>query len=590
MPMPKSKRRQYSKRNNRNIKNKRSKRSKRNKRSKRRTNRKRLTKKKLQIGGSMKLIMNNLLYILQNDVIEFLPSTKLININKKHYLDMVDYRTLQDIVDNNIELKKSPTIQQLFNYTSFNLGKDSNIVFDYKKIECDNILNNTHRNNYLSILFFYLLECNISIDRSVQSGGSNDRYGYRPDIDEPVFKGDEGIFEEKWDTFVPLEEKKEEPLEPKKEEPLEEEAIIDLERNKDKEEDIPIETESIKLVEKGNLPGFKEYENLRDKLRDQANLDNKGQLEVSNSNFVFHNVNWFNVCLGIDHLDYIYEDLVDTEIKNMGFEINKEDLNQKVLKLLENNDMKTELKSAIHTRLFKCSKKPQSFMDRIFGKISFSSCIKCDLRGDNAILHLYEEYKSILNNNTTEVNNMDLTIILVYCEVRQRMLSYNISMELLRRNNRSIRTVHKILRKLYNLDLPEIKKKDKNMNEEIRKNNEIMEERRKDQMMIINRQEELINNNQMMEKRIEDLKDINDDEINELKEFFRLKSEKNNNFINKNEGYLDKLNDELNLENKVGGGLIKKTKDKLAKECLQINETGSIDLETLGSMDNCIIR
>ena len=49
-------------------------------------------------------------------------------------------------------------------------------------------------------------------------------------------------------------------------------------------------------------------------------------------------------------------------------------------------------------------------MDRIFGKISFSSCIKCDLRGDNAILHLYEEYKSILNNNTTEVNNMDLTI------------------------------------------------------------------------------------------------------------------------------------------------------------------------------------
>ena len=57
-----------------------------------------------------------------------------------------------------------------------------------------------------------------------------------------------------------------------------------------------------------------------------------------------------------------------------------------------------------------------------------------------------------------------------------------------------------------------------------------------------------------------------------------------------NEGYLDKLNDELNLENKVGGGLIKKTKDKLAKECLQINETGSSDLETLGSMDNCIIR
>ena len=87
-----------------------------------------MTKRHLQIGGTIKPIMGKLLNMLKNDIIDFLPSSKLMELDMKHYLNMIDYRKLQNIIDNNPEYKESPTIQELFNYNSFKLDDNSNII------------------------------------------------------------------------------------------------------------------------------------------------------------------------------------------------------------------------------------------------------------------------------------------------------------------------------------------------------------------------------------------------------------------------------------------------------------------------------
>ena len=63
---------------------------------KKRVKNKRTKKKKrinLQIGGNVEPIMARLLHTLERDVIEYLPSTKVIDTlqSEKHYIEMVDY-------------------------------------------------------------------------------------------------------------------------------------------------------------------------------------------------------------------------------------------------------------------------------------------------------------------------------------------------------------------------------------------------------------------------------------------------------------------------------------------------------------------
>ena len=121
---------------------------------------KRSLKKELQTGGTIDKITSNLQFMLAMDKIEFLPSTNILEKNYKHYFKMVDYITLQEIVNNNPELKKSPTIQQLFDIKKYNLN-DKGMIFDYKNIKCDNLLEKDQRNYTLRLLFLYLLECNL---------------------------------------------------------------------------------------------------------------------------------------------------------------------------------------------------------------------------------------------------------------------------------------------------------------------------------------------------------------------------------------------------------------------------------------------
>ena len=73
---------------------------------KKRVKNKRTKKKKrinLQIGGNVEPIMARLLHTLERDVIEYLPSTKVIDTlqSEKHYIEMVDYIKLQEVINNN---------------------------------------------------------------------------------------------------------------------------------------------------------------------------------------------------------------------------------------------------------------------------------------------------------------------------------------------------------------------------------------------------------------------------------------------------------------------------------------------------------
>ena len=158
-----------SRRNNRtNKKNRTGQRTKRKNRRVKRTKKtlkkrkisKRPLKKELQTGGTIDKITSNLQFMLAMDKIEFLPSTNILEKNYKHYFKMVDYITLQEIVNNNPELKKSPTIQQLFDIKKYDLN-DKGMIFDYKNIKCDNLLEKDQRNYTLRLLFLYLLECNL---------------------------------------------------------------------------------------------------------------------------------------------------------------------------------------------------------------------------------------------------------------------------------------------------------------------------------------------------------------------------------------------------------------------------------------------
>ena len=68
--------------------------------------------------------MARLLHTLERDVIEYLPSTKVIDTlqSEKHYIEMVDYIKLQEIINNNENFKKSPKIRKLFDYDLYEIN------------------------------------------------------------------------------------------------------------------------------------------------------------------------------------------------------------------------------------------------------------------------------------------------------------------------------------------------------------------------------------------------------------------------------------------------------------------------------------
>ena len=326
------------------------------------------------------------------------------------------------------------------------------------------------------------------------------------------------------------------------------------------------------------------------------------KISLMNSNFAFHDTNWFNVCMGVDELDILFEDKVSAEIKDLGFSINKEKLNEKIKELLEDDYMKKSFHSALHKRLLDCSKKPQTFLDRILRKVSFKSCIECDMKDKGSILYLYDEYKSILNQNTSKLNKIDLTIILIFCEIRQRLLSYHIAMEVLRRNRTSKSDTHSLLKKIYKLDLPIIKQKSSELNQRRVNMLDDVKQKNKEKDELIKGQKEMMENNKEARNKFNE--DMDEVQIGKFKEKFVLDNNQNNDFIKKMNNNLDEmddnLEDELELEMKGGSEITEEMLNdnvlsklynmnnlKNKNRCESMRNIKNIKLDDLQYINNC---
>ena len=166
-------------------KGKRLKRSISKKKMKSRSRKKELTKKK-QRGGAEKpemigRIQSNLITMLMKPQIKFLPSSSSI----KDYLEdeeenlmyakMVTKEELANIVNQNPEYKKSPTIQQIFKMNNFKVDKKEQVSFNFNNIICrdTNLIEVETKKRAVNILLNAILDCNSSVRmREVQKGGN----------------------------------------------------------------------------------------------------------------------------------------------------------------------------------------------------------------------------------------------------------------------------------------------------------------------------------------------------------------------------------------------------------------------------------
>ena len=291
---------------------------------------------------------------------------------------------------------------------------------------------------------------------------------------------------------------------------------------------------------------------------------------LNNSNFVINDVNWFNVCLGMELLDPGFEYKVNSEIERLGLVIDKEVLLKNIHTLMQNPKVKDTLKSAIHTRLLACTKKPKTFMDTLLNRISFDSCTSCDLRDKGALLYLYDEYKPIMNSNIDGISTMDITIILIYCETRQRLLSYYISLEILRRKNDPISYIKGILKKIYRVDKVEIKK-----NEEALLQRRLVEEEQ--------RKKQLINNILNDEGKSNTIDFVMEDLL--------TKDDNTDNFIEEQNNYIQGIENKEDIFK--GGGSESKmfsyTKDYNEGICNKVNRTKNIYHPDINHLEDCTI-
>ena len=514
-------------------------------------------KSSYQIGGNIDKISNKMEIMLIHDKLDFLPTSKIMNNNVSHYLQMIDYPRLQKIIDENPKYKKSPTMQQIFNYRSYQIEELDNIVFNYRNINCDDLIEKRQLNHYVKLLFLYLLECN-KVSDLVLTGGeaqeqvpSNIVIQPKPSLEKVKNDLEDSIVENR----VPESSSEEEEEAPSSEE--EEEAPSSEEESSEEEE----------VVEKPI--GFEEYEEKRDALE---------QVKLYNSGIVYYNLDWFDVCIGKTKLDMDYENQVNTEIKELGITINESHLFEKLDGLLENEEYRSKLKSALKSRILCCSNKPLSFFDRITNNISYPSLIDCDRRTkEKSLLYLHDEYKPLLYDTIDTMDKLDMTILMIYCETRQLLLSKYISLEVVRRKKDNTSEVEDILKKIYNLDKDKISENDTLLNIRLSKE----EEYRK----------KLIN---AMEKNKERMNLKGETEIDS--ELFNTIKDELNIDINDTQKFIDKLKDDISDDkhdismNRMKGGskdLYNLEKNEAMNVCESIKKNNNIYLHQLPYLNNC---
>ena len=586
------------------------------KNKRKRTKKKRKMKINLQIGGNIEPIMARLLHTLERDVIEYLPSTKVVDTveSEKHYLEMVDYIKLQEIINNNENFKKSPKIRKLFDYDLYEIN-NKDMYFVYKDFKCENIFKDVDK-YYIYILYFYLMECNITRNDKIQQGGQENIKGAEPNSDPipesvpaadanaivptpaadtpaadanaivpapvdpapvdptpvdpapvdpapaadtpapspaadatadpaadatadpvaedasapaapaPAAEGDPPLIPENipeitpptTDVDVDTGEKSlpdDEPDEPQKEDGNEEDGTGDvlqeeMEQNEMEKKDEPEESEILdEGIELVNKPGYEMYEQKRSELNAQSDVVN-GSIKITNSDLIKYKINWFKVCMGIDIFDTGFENKVNSKLEELGIRPFKRDIFLEKIKLiLDDKNMTSNFKNAIYERLMENCKEPEDFinnkkkceqslngpLDKFLGL--FRKCHEKDMKDNGEILYLYDKYRTILNQNTTIINNVDMILIILNCEIRQRILSYHISIEIIRRRNRKNKSIHSILENIYEIDKPVIKQ----VEDELR--NKLAQEKIERMKLVeqVNRKEIEMRKEQMLKKR-----------------------------------------------------------------------------------------
>ena len=182
---------------------------------------------------------------------------------------------------------------------------------------------------------------------------------------------------------------------------------------------------------------------------------------------------------------------------------------EKIDIILDDKDLTSNFKNAIYERLMDNCKEPEDFInnkkdcekpldgpiDKFLGM--FRKCHEKEMKDNGAILYLYDKYKTILNQNKTIINNVDMILIILNCEIRQRILSYHISVEIIRRRNVDNKTINSILDNIYEIDKPVIKQ----VEEELK--NKIAQERLERMKIIeqVNKEEIEMRKEQMLKKR-----------------------------------------------------------------------------------------
>ena len=205
------------------------------------------------------------------------------------------------------------------------------------------------------------------------------------------------------------------------------------------------------------LKGFEEF------------LENRKVKNISKNSFALYNVNWFNVCCGLEKLDDNFEEEINKNLKNIGITINEDEIKEKLLDLFEDKKELLNFKRLIKNRLITCSEiEPPSFFEKLFTN-SFGTFKPCDKRSPQSLLYLYDDYRAFLEKNLF-LTKLERVLILIYCETRQHVLSKYISLEIIRKENDKKRKNN--MKKILN----DIMSSDKNI---IKENDKILEEKSK---------------------------------------------------------------------------------------------------------------
>lgn len=549
-------------------------------------------------------ILSNIHILLSFPSIEFLPSTNIFEKNNTgHYIQMIDYQGLGQIINNNPIYKKSPTIQKIFNYESYELERYEEIVFNYNNVKCDNLVIKEQKNYNVKLLFLYLLECNVTerLKEIIQLGGDGE-YDLQQMIDYDVNnKKDE--FEEF--KKKEIEEQKEKELERIRElerekfrererlenemRQLKEKEIQQTENEKqaDFEEKIKLQTQKVVLpdesppkdlnqeineeikildeiqdekadeddikdeinIEKRDIDKtFKEKEELERRLNEEKKkmlekailnrqemekrieiklkgfeefLENKKVMNVSKNSFALYNVNWFNVCCGLEKLDDTFEEEINKQIIDMGIVLDENEITENLLKLFEDKRELVNFKNMIKNRLITCSEiEPPSFFEKLFTD-SFGTFKPCDKRSPQSILYLYDDYRTFLEKDI-ELTRLERVLVLIYCETRQHALSKYISLEIIRKENEKKRTknIVKILDEIMKGDKNIIKTNDKMLKQKTKLKYEQYKRNKLEELKEKKRIESLVNENNIIiqKKKVKDLVEKRDEMIEETRE------------------------------------------------------------------------